>query len=103
MTAKVISLAERRPHISGNARCSACGHEFVAVVPVGDVWFECPNCGTERALMRYPVLDEPAWPNVFACNCGCDVFAIRSDEVGDVRIACLACGETQNPWRSIDE
>lgn len=103
MQAEVISLDARRPHLSGKARCTACGHSFVAVVAIGETWFECPECHTERALLRYPVLDEPAWPNTFECGCGCDVFAIRSDSAGDVKIACLACGETQNPWASIDD
>lgn len=103
MAAEVLSLDQYRPHMTGQARCTACGHDFVAVAPVGETWFECPKRGTERALLRYPVLDEPAWPNEYQCNCGCSVFAIRSDSSGDVRIACLSCGVTQNPWASIDD
>ena len=36
--------AELDPHISGDARCLACKHEWVAVAPIGTIWLECPAC-----------------------------------------------------------
>jgi len=102
MTSNVVSLAAHRPHLAGNARCTACGHEWVAVAPIGSTWLRCPVCETERGLMKGPVQ-----PNegelTFSCNCGCDVFGIRSNETGNVWIYCVACGTVQDPWRSIDE
>lgn len=75
--AQVLSLAaareERTPHMTGEARCAACGHEWVAVAPVGTHELDCPSCGCTKGHMKRPVMrgDER-----FVCDCGCDVFRI---------------------------
>ena len=102
MTAKVLSLDAHRPHLSGRARCTACEHEWVAVAPVGTVWLDCPECGTERGLMVYPVGPQDGELE-YQCNCGGYVFGIRSNETGDVWIYCVSCGTVQDPWRPIDD
>lgn len=33
------------PWCTGNAECLTCGHEWLAVWPLGANDLECPNCG----------------------------------------------------------
>ena len=43
--AKVILLDDHRPHITGPAKCLACGHKWEAVVLKGaEACLECPEC-----------------------------------------------------------
>lgn len=83
----VVNLAEAReargPHITGPARCSACGHGWVGVAPVGTAWLECPSCKTMRGLFRFPLRPSSAW----VCQCGCDAYSITTDG-----LKCVACG-----------
>jgi hypothetical protein len=46
MSDDVVSIDEYRPHETGGAGCLACGHEWVAVVPVmrDAGLLECPRC-----------------------------------------------------------
>ncbi len=57
---------------SGEAKCVQCQHEWVAAVPVGVKWIECPACGLHKGAMRGAVSrpDELHWE----CNCGNDLF-----------------------------
>lgn len=69
------------PHISGKAHCIACKHEWVSVAPVGTVWLTCPECQTEKGLMKFPCVREG----------GNDLFHATKD-----RFYCPNCGNWQN-------
>lgn len=88
---EVIDLSEKRQesvaHLSGEARCTACGHEWVAVAPLGCVALECPACHTMKGLYRHGCIPETHW----VCNCGCDAFAL--DDQGNT--ICYNCGTYQ--------
>jgi hypothetical protein len=91
----VISLAqakrERTPHMTGGARCQACGHEWIAVAPVGTHELDCPDCHATKGYMLASVMrGEQSWQ----CNCGCDVFRISPD-VGPY---CVNCAEPAQGW-----
>lgn len=95
---EVVSLAERRPHLSGKAWCTACGHDWVAVAPVGTVWLDCPSCHTERGLYVAPMTDVDAASHIFQCaKCQGDVFVIHLVE-GTTVVNCIRCGERNFPW-----
>lgn len=76
------------PHIAGLAHCIACGHGWTSVAPIGSVWLECPECKTEKGLMKFPCVREtPAW----VCNCGNQLFYATPDG-----FYCPNCGNWQN-------
>jgi len=85
--ADVINIDEQRPHLTGEARCVACGHTWVAVAPVGTKELECPECLTEKGLYRYNVV-----PNgkIWECDCGCDLFFVLP-----TGFQCYQCGTEQ--------
>ena len=85
--------AERSPHLSGQARCVACKHEWAAVAPLGTLQLECPSCGLERGQWAYPFsLDKGQM--IYVCNfCDSTNFAIQSH-----RAFCVGCGTTHYPW-----
>ena len=64
---------ERAPHLSGEARCLACGYEWVAVARVGTIWMECPSCHLERGRYVGPADREGFHLH---CDCDCDLFYI---------------------------
>lgn len=67
---------ERKPHMTGPARCLDCKHEWVAVAPVGTIWMECPKCSLIRGRFVNQVeRDGDHW----VCNCGNDLFYVTSD------------------------
>ena len=76
------------PHMSGEAICAACGHESIAVVPVGTWLFECPACHAHKGHMKHPCL--PADGHIWNCGCGCDVFRITTKEA-----ICINYGQKQ--------
>lgn len=93
--AEVLSLAAERqarePHMSGAAKCAACGHEWVAVAPVGVHELECPACSCTKGYMRHAVM---RGNERFVCNCGCDVFRISRD-LGPY---CVNCATVAQGW-----
>jgi hypothetical protein len=92
-TPTVIDLAAEResrdPHMSGEARCIACGHVWTAVAPVGTTWLECPECRTEKGLFTGACLPEGG--EMWTCECGCEVFFITPHAV-----QCYNCGAHQH-------
>jgi hypothetical protein len=78
--------AERTPHRSGEARCISCRHEWIAVVPTGIEWFECPSCGLAKGRYRFHCA--PVDRAVWTCNCGNDVFFVTDKQ----EIVCPNCG-----------
>jgi len=85
----IINLADRRPHMRGEARCLQCKHEWNAVAPVGAVWLECPECNTNQGVMKNTVIREDYLH--YECNCGNDLFYRTPD--GDY---CPKCGSWCN-------
>ena len=78
MNDKVKSLDDykrkKTPHVTGEVRCLACRHEWVAVVPdTLEEPFECPNCGVNKGRFKYPY-SPPKGCALWTCNCGCDLF-----------------------------
>jgi len=76
---------DRTPHIAGDARCLQCGHQWVATVPAGEAWIECPACHTNKGAFIgkcYP-RDGLIWE----CACGNDLFFKTPD--GNL---CPICG-----------
>jgi len=67
---KVVDIAAARPHLTGEAVCSGCKHEWVAVLPVGFEWIECPSCGGSKGLLKHPCIPDEYW----RCKCGSDLF-----------------------------
>lgn len=88
---EVVSLEERKPHMTGKAICIACHHEWVATTPVGIIWFECPSCHTEKGTYinycRPPERIEKTW----TCNCGNQLFHATKEG-----LFCPNCGEWQH-------
>lgn len=69
---------EELPHGTGEAFCLQCGAEWIAVVPAGTVNFECPQCHTEKGLMKLPYAP-PSHVLVRQCNCGNQFFWITPE------------------------
>lgn len=76
---------EDGPHISGNAKCLACKHEFTAVAPVGTTDLTCPECLLERGVWAYPLT--PADGKIWQCSCGGFHFFILLNGY-----MCVSCG-----------
>lgn len=84
----------RMAHLSGQARCLACKHEWVAVAPTGAHRLECPACGTMRGVWNYPVTTHDAAGGVWQCGtCKGDLFVLS-----DRQLMCVCCGEYQVGW-----
>ena len=75
------------PHLSGNAQCVGCGHKWVAVVPVGTVELECPECKLNKGRMRNLCLPEEN-EKIWKCDCGCELFVV----VEGKGYLCSLCG-----------
>jgi len=88
MTATLHTLpVAEQPHLSGEARCLGCGHEYVCVTPVGTVQnLECPQCHLYQAVLQ-GLTEPPAHTARFVCNCGGDLYYILADGC-----QCLKCG-----------
>lgn len=90
--ADIISLAQRKlendHHLSGPAVCMACKHEWEAVVPVGTIELECPNCHIHKGLLKYGCEPTTAW----VCGCGCHVFMLSGESH---EMICWNCGQYQ--------
>lgn len=77
----------RRSHLSGMAKCGACQHSWVAVVPLGTTAMECPNCQRYMGFMTGHVQRGGV---ELTCNCNCSYFKI--DPKGAY---CISCGVYQ--------
>lgn len=87
--AEVTNLDDYRPHGAGEAKCLACGYEWVAVAPTGTLQLECSECGLMKGVFKglyYPSKDDEIW----VCNCGNDLFVIAKRG-----IICTKCGTWQ--------
>lgn len=95
------------PWASGQARCVACGHEWVAAAPSDAADLECPSCHLERGQFKYPFIPK-AGSAYRDCSCGGNLFHLIID-AGPEDMAllntsgglalphylmCAACGKT---------
>jgi hypothetical protein len=80
-------------HLSGQALCLGCKHEWVAVQELtsegyrGDL--ECPACSGHRGQYVWPFQGPPS-ERVWTCDCGSVVFMLT--EPGT---RCVGCGRHQ--------
>ncbi|WP_051261709.1 helix-turn-helix domain-containing protein [Desulfovibrio inopinatus] len=74
------------PHVSGEAVCLNCKHEWISIAPVGTTWLECPNCGLHKGAGKYPVIPQEYWQ----CTCGMELFYITPKGA-----MCPQCGKMQ--------
>ena len=86
---EVIAFNKLDPHATGEAVCISCKHEFIAVAPVGEVWFDCPECGIEKATWKY-VFKFKAGTEIRVCACGNELFYLTREGH-----ACALCGKYQ--------
>lgn len=91
MDSQIVSLTEYRetnsPHLSGQAFCLDCQHEWVAVVPIGTLWLECPSCTLVRGRLKFQC---ERVGEQWECGCGNDLFHVTPDGV-----YCPNCGAWQ--------
>jgi len=88
---KIIDFPEKDdPHCSGEAICLICKHTYVAVVPTGVTFFECPACGVHKVIFKYACeRSDPHWQ----CNCGNKLFYLTPKG-----LYCPNCGDWQFGW-----
>lgn len=88
---KVIQFPTKQmPHLSGEAFCLQCGHEWIAIAPEGETRFECPKCHTHKGLWKFECTPKNG-DFVRECKCGNRLFYIQPD--GHM---CANCGTFQN-------
>jgi predicted RNA-binding Zn-ribbon protein involved in translation (DUF1610 family) len=78
--------ASTTPHLAGVAICIDCAHEWVAVIPPGEIStrLECPHCRAHKGHMKYQIS-----PGVeeWTCACGNDLFRVTR-----THLYCPHCG-----------
>jgi hypothetical protein len=79
------------PHLSGEAVCIGCKHQWVAVAPLGTWQLECPSCGSMKGIFRLPVGAERGKDLEFACTCGCVALTAYMRH-GKFWLGCMSCG-----------
>lgn len=85
---EVVTLADHKPHLSGMAKCIACGHEWTAVAPVSTDALDCPKCETYNGVWMGIAL--PAKGTIWQCHCKNEFFVIT-----ETAIMCVKCGDAQ--------
>lgn len=97
--AEIVSLVERMPHGSGEARCMDCGYRWVAIARTGQTSLDCPSCEGERGMWRHP-FGPVKGDMAFSCNhCECE-FMYALIRRGKTSIFCSGCGvdQTLSVW-----
>jgi len=82
----VVNILKNSPHLSGNAKCLTCNHEWVAVSPTGTVEMECPKCGTWKGVYVGMTAPDTVWQ----CDCGNQHYYIDDESA-----TCSRCGLRQ--------
>lgn len=105
---------ENEKTMTGEVKCLACQHEWVAVAPLSTMdCLECPSCSLMRGSFRWPPQPEKG-AVTFVCTCGCELFYLSASRaVGDgqcfklnsygtspeeFRQICAGCGKISNPF-----
>lgn len=76
------------PHLRGPAFCGACGYEWEAVIPVGQVHIDCPKCNRLWGALKH-VVEPPTGSSWWTCNCGERLFFVTPSG-----FLCRRCGNT---------
>lgn len=89
----VVDIDSMKPHLSGPAICTECGHEWQAVmVKERDAeLMECPSCRKFFGVMRGPQVPDTMW----RCKCGSNLFYLVPDGH-----QCRSCGVVSLDWCS---
>ena len=91
----VIDFAQKKlensPHLTGNAVCMACLHEWAVVCPLGVYEFECPKCGCLKGVPKTYIAPKG---EVWVCKCGNAFMYIKSGG----RVMCANCGFYHEGW-----
>ena len=89
----VVDIKRAAPErwVEGPMLCTACKHEWHGTCPVGCTsGFTCPECGSGRAILKYPVIPAEIW----RCDCGGDLFHLTRDGA-----VCRECGDAAHGWQ----
>lgn len=87
MVAEIIDIFAKQPHLSGEALCLHCQHEWIAVSPIGTLALECPGCKLVKGVYKGLCTPDILWE----CQCGCKHFFISEEAA-----MCCHCGIEQN-------
>jgi hypothetical protein len=86
------------PHLSGDARCNGCGHEWVAVAPIGSAdspfgELACPACNALKGvLVRHCIYEREGFQHWHCLSCRGLLFSIVLRTDGEPMICCANCG-----------
>ena len=86
---EIHDINENTPHAQGPAICLGCNHKWVAVLPVGLIDMECPNCGLIKGVFKGLTLPSKT---LWSCVCGCPHFFLNED----YSFYCCLCGLEQS-------
>lgn len=80
----VVNLLERKAHMTGEVTCLACKHEWVGIMPIGTFNIECPECKSEKGVLKHFAARNKAH---YQCNCGNNLLFATPDGC-----YCVNCG-----------
>lgn len=81
---EVIDILSRREHLAAQVICLHCKHKWVAVVPVGVLALECPECSLTKGVLQGLVFPE----EYYQCVCGNSHMMLSRDGT----FVCSICG-----------
>ena len=92
------NVVHLQPTCTGTAICRACKYEWEAVIPAGQIYFECPNCNEHKAVFKHTfAAGEGEFE--YACNCGSQDFYIHKKTICSVGVVkCRMCGVEATGW-----
>lgn len=85
---EVVDIRANQPHMSGQAICLECRHEWVAVAEAGTWNLDCPGCHLPKGVWQGLTL--PADGLVKRCYCSNITFVVTPEI-----ILCTYCGQQQ--------
>ena len=57
----IVEISDYKPHLSGDAKCLACGYTWVCVAPAGTVDLRCPKCDTMTGVYYWLARPDTTW------------------------------------------